>query len=108
MTVDEFAKVLRGDLTLVEDGFYEGNRTGYWARFESKGLRYWYSVSNTSERIAAQLVAEAITAPDRHIQRSKPYHDGEGFEATVRSGRHHYMLGHGNNRARILNRAGRT
>ena len=55
-------------------------------------------MSGTLDRVPPTEVADAITSPHRIVDRSESYKDGRGFEATVRSGGHSYMLGHGNNR----------
>lgn len=100
MTIEKFAAVLRNPKTEVgEDGFYPHLKPrGYWVRLDYGNERYWYSVSGTLDRVPPTEVADAITSPHRIVDRSEPYKDGRRFEATVRSGGHSYMLGHGNNR----------
>ena len=100
MTVDDFAEILRNPRIIVVDGkFYPWDAPrGYRATIQLGEEWYWYSVSQSLDEVTPKQVAEAITARDRRLQRSKPYKNGRGFEATVWSGDHCYMLGHGNNR----------
>jgi hypothetical protein len=98
MTVDDFAKVLLlRDLDLIGDGTYK-NRSGqfgYRAVYSYSGRYYWCSVSGTDTRIAPDEVATAITTSGRIIQSEYPYLNSRGklgFEATVRSGDHSFML----------------
>ncbi|MBZ5699815.1 MAG: hypothetical protein LAN18_14855 [Acidobacteriia bacterium] len=98
MTVDDFAAVLLSrDLDLVQDGNYENKlgQIGYRAIYRNSGCYYWYSVSGTDTRVAPDEVATAITTSGRIIQREYPYLNSrgkQGFEATVRSGDHSFML----------------
>ena len=99
MTVGEFAQAIRsGEVT--DGSFYPWHRPrGYRAAVRVGNLWYWYSVSNTDRKITPAEVADAITdCRLRRIQRSNPYKNGRGFEATVWSGDHCYMLGHGDNK----------
>jgi hypothetical protein len=100
MTVDEFADILRDPRTRVdEEGFYPHSKPrGYRAILECRNLWYWYSVSGTLDRVSPAAVADAITSPQSVMNREGSYKAGRGFEATIRSGGHSYMLGHGNNR----------
>ena len=100
MTVDQFAEILRDPRTRIdEEGLYPHNKPrGYRAILECRNLWYWYSVSGTLNRVTPSDTADAITSPRRLIDREGSYKDGRGFEATVRSGGHSYMLGHGDNR----------
>jgi len=100
-TIEEFAAVLRDpDARVVIDDFYPRfNPRGYRATVECRKLRYWYSVSSTLKEVSPADVAKAITSSDRFVKREKPYNDGCGFEATIKSGGRWYMLGHGDNRA---------
>jgi hypothetical protein len=101
MTVDEFANVLRDPNTrLEEDNFYVSDttgNTGYKATFSRHGLWYWFSISSRTHPMSAKDVADAITHPHRSIAREGSF-KRRGFEATVYSGPHWYMLGHGDNR----------
>jgi hypothetical protein len=105
MTVDNFAEVLRDpNLMIDEESYYISHTTrrpGWRAIVTLGGSWYWYSVSSAADRVSAQEVADAITASDRRISRSGSYKCGAGFEATIRSGAHWFMLGHGNNRPRV-------
>jgi len=104
MTVDIFAKVLRSfNLALVEDGHYCNRlgRTGYRATYKDSCSYYWFSVSNTDAAFALDEVALAITASERVIQRENAYLNRKrstGFEATVLSGGHAFMLNAAPNR----------
>ena len=102
MTVDEFAEVLRNPAAKLEsEGYYPIRKPrGYWAHIEVGGRLYWYSVSSSLEPVSASEVATAITDRFRKIERCGAYKNGSGFEATVWSGEHCYMLGHGDNRSR--------
>jgi hypothetical protein len=105
MTIKEFADVLRHPNTrLAESGTYISKRTGrqgYWAHLEAHDRWYWYSVSSTLQDVSPLAVADAVTSPKCRVDRSEPYKNGKGFEATVRLGGHSYMLGHGSNRPPI-------
>jgi hypothetical protein len=97
MTVDEYAELLRMRLEFVEDGRYTNrdSQTGYRAIYKDARAYYWYSVSVTEVPVAPDEVAQAITDPGRSILREKSYLNAsarQGFEATVRSGEHHFML----------------
>ena len=100
MTVDDFANILRDPAITVEEGslYPWGAPRGYRASLRLGNEWYWYSVSSTLDVVSPKEVADAITSPDRQIQRSGPYKNGRGFEATVWCGERCYMLGHGNNR----------
>lgn len=93
MTVAEYAEILRHpDLKLYEDGWYTSRKKGtqgYRATFSLGKKWYWYSVSDTPEKVSPLEVAEAILLG--RIDRSEPY-KSSGFEATVRQGDHSYML----------------
>jgi hypothetical protein len=98
MTVDDFAAILlsRG-LDLIQDGTYKNKlgEFGYRAVSSNSGRFYWYSVSGTDTRVAPDEVATAITTSGRIIHREYPYLSSRGklgFEATVRSGDHLFML----------------
>lgn len=107
MTVDDFAAVLLlGYLDFVEDGTYKNKvgQIGYRATYKGSGCYYWYSVSATDVRFAPDEVAIGITTSGRVIQREYPYRNGggkQGFEATVRSGDHFFMLNSAPDAARI-------
>jgi hypothetical protein len=98
MTVDDFAAVLlSGCLDLIEDGKYNNKvgQMGYRATYRDSGCYYWYSVSGTETYFAPDEVAVAITTSGRVIQRENSYFNSggkRGFEATVRSGDHSFML----------------
>jgi hypothetical protein len=98
MTVDDFAAVLLSqDIDLIGDGTYKNRvgQIGYRAVYSYSGRYYWYSVSGTETRFAPDEVATAITTSGRIIQREYPYLNRSeklGFEATVRSGDHSFML----------------
>lgn len=98
MTVDEFAQVFSsGTLEFVEDGRYQNQsgQVGYRAIYRDTERYLWFSVSNTEIAIAIDEVAAAITTPDRQIIRENSYwnqYGRQGFEATVRSGEHWFML----------------
>jgi hypothetical protein len=98
MTVDDFAAVLtNGGLEFLADGQYENEfgQVGYRAIYRNSGRYYWFSVSGTDVGFALDEVAQAIISPSREILRAKPYwnrHLQQGFEATVRSGEHYFML----------------
>jgi hypothetical protein len=97
--VDEYAKeLLSTELELVREGFYSNSsgQVGYYAVFSKPNLYIWFSVSATEVRIPARQVATALELPTRSIQRSNPYRNTkgqQGFEATVRSLNHAFMLG---------------
>jgi len=105
MTVEDFAEVMRDPRISVEtESDYLSKKTrrlGYRAILTVGGRWYWYSVSSTEDRVSPVEVASAITSNGRQIERCGTYKDGTGFEATVRSGGHSYMLGHGNNRPAV-------
>ncbi len=98
MTVDEFAETLsRGGLQLVEDGQYQNKfgKIGYRTVYRDPVHYYWFSVSGTDIAFALDEVALAIRAPGRQVMRENPYWNRnlqQGFEATVRSGEHCFML----------------
>jgi hypothetical protein len=125
LAVDAFAEILRTPtIKLGQDGYYPKPKVwqslemqraeaasghasssistpetrGYWADLWLDGLWYHYSVSNTKNKISPVEVAEAIKSPGRIVTRSGPYNEGRGWEATVGSGEHFYMLGHGRNK----------
>ena len=100
MVVDEFAAILRDKTTQVmESGFYhnQNNVPGYWAVVWNRHQWYWFSVSNCGNSMSLNEVATAISAPERSIGREGRYKGGHGYEATIASGGHSYMLGHGRN-----------
>jgi hypothetical protein len=98
MTVDEYAELLvHGRLQFVTDGTYQNKlgQLGYRAIYKNQSAYYWYSVSNTEVSIAPDEVGQAIITPERDVLRENPYfnsHSRQSFEATVRSGDHHFML----------------
>ncbi|MFZ0818800.1 MAG: hypothetical protein WAM91_01940 [Candidatus Acidiferrales bacterium] len=98
MTVDGFAAKLRPEnLVFVDDGQYRNKigRIGYWALYKDSHLYYKFSISNTDATFALNEVAHAITVSDRIIRRENTYQNRReawGFEATVLSGGHAYML----------------
>jgi hypothetical protein len=102
MTVDQFAAILRDRRTaLVCDGWFfnENLQQGYRATLSSQNRWYWFSVSNTDLELAPDEVALAITSPDRELLREGTYRNKKGalgFEATVKSADHYYMLGASN------------
>ncbi|SRR6266702_3477589 len=99
MTVDEYALELQSPaLEFVQEGRYSNafGRVGYRAIYKNAIYYLWYSVSSTESGLAPDEVATAITAPERWIQRENPYFNRKshvGFEATVNSGGHAFMLG---------------
>ena len=99
MTVNQFALALLTEgLDLVREGNYcnRFGQFGYYAIYTSSARFYWYSVSGTDTGFAPDEVAIAITSRTRTVQRELPYWNSRGqrgFEATVRSGGHSYMLG---------------
>ena len=99
MTVDDYADSLSApELGFVQDGQYRNRagQVGYRAIYRDATRYLWFSVSSTEISIAPDEVAAAITAPERLIQRENPYWNGngrQGFEATVHSGGHAFMLG---------------
>ena len=99
MTVDEYALELRSTtLQFVQDGSYANvfGQIGYRAIYRNGIYHVWYSISSTESPFAPDEVAMAITAPARWIQRENPYCNRKGnigFEATVLSGGHAFMLG---------------
>jgi len=102
MTVDDFAEVLRNPAVQVtgQDWYHnqQGQR-GYKATLSLGSDQYWYSVSNTDIAITPGQVAAAILSPSRVVRRENPYDNSSGepgFEATVWSEGHSYMLGAGN------------
>jgi hypothetical protein len=100
MTVDEFAMLISSAKLLeVKSGFYENcdGQRGYFAVYRIPGNCFVkYSVSAVEFPIGPDEVALAIRAPKRWIQRENPYPNRKnniGFEATVWSGGHAFMLG---------------
>lgn len=97
--IDDFAAaMMRSDCTLADTGQYENGscRMGYFASVRSGGKYLWFSVSNSDHPLAPDEVAMAITHRSRQIDRQSFYRNKKGvrgFEATVRSGEHCYMLG---------------
>ncbi len=108
MNVDEYALGLQSPtLQFVEEGSYPNafGQIGYWARYRDATLYLWFSISSTESPFAPDEVAMAITAPTRWIQRENPYPNRKGnigFEATVHSGGHAFMLGAANRRPRFF------
>jgi hypothetical protein len=98
MTVDEFSEILRDrKLEFVSDGWYQNQfgQKGYRAIYRDPARYYWFSVSGTETPFALDEVALAIRTPGRQITREYPYRNRnqqQGFEATVRSGEHSFML----------------
>jgi hypothetical protein len=96
--IDDFARAMtRSDCTLADAGRYENgySRKGYFAKIRSGNKHLSFSVSNCDNSLAPNEVATAITHPNRHIYRQGYYRNKKGvrgFEATVRSGEHFYML----------------
>jgi hypothetical protein len=101
MTVNAFAAALLEEgLQFVSAGTYrnKAGTAGYKAIYRNARSYFWYSVSATDATFSPAKVAQAITAPRKKIQREFPYVNGTGnlgFEATVRSGDHSFMLGAG-------------
>jgi hypothetical protein len=100
MNVEEYAFLVSLPYLLeVKSGFYLNCRRqrGYFACYRLPGGCFVkYSVSATELPVAPDEVATAIQAPGRWIQRQNPYSNrknNEGFEATVYSGGHAFMLG---------------
>ena len=99
MTVDEYAlRVKSPTLEFLQEGSYPNafEQVGYWARYRDGTLYLWYSISSTEAAFAPDEVAMAVTAPTRWIQRQNPYCNRKGnigFEATVLSDGHAFMLG---------------
>ena len=99
MKVDEYALELQSRaLGFVQEGHYSNafGQVGYRAIYRNGIYYLWYSVSSTESAFAPDEVAAAITAPKRWIQRENPYFNRKGnvgFEATVNSGGHAFMLG---------------
>ena len=99
MTVDEFADAISSpDLQQVESGFYSNcwGQLGYFACYRGPNGYFKFSVSATESPIAPDEVAVALRAAGSWVQRAKPYSNRkgqEGFEATVHSGGHAFMLG---------------
>jgi hypothetical protein len=108
MTVDAFALGLKSPkLQFVQDGYYiskTSGQVGYWAIYRNGEFYMWYSISATESSFAPDEVMVAITAPTRWVQRENPYDnkkENKGFEATVRSGGHAFMLGANSRRRRF-------
>jgi hypothetical protein len=101
MTVDDFSEVLCSrKLEFVSEGWFENRfgQMGYWATYRDPSRYLWFSISATEIPFALDEVAVAIRAPERRITREYPYwnwnrNQQQGFEATVRSGEHSFMLG---------------
>jgi hypothetical protein len=99
MKVDEYALELQSRaLGFVQEGHYSNafGQVGYRAIYRNAIYYLWYSVSSTESAVAPDEVAAAITAPKRWIQRENLYVNRKGnvgFEATVNSGGHAFMLG---------------
>jgi len=99
MIVDEYALELQSPaLGFEQEGRYSNafGQVGYRAIYRNAIYYLWYSVSSTESAFAPDEVATAITAPNRWIQRENPYFNKKGnvgFEATVNSGGHSFMLG---------------
>ena len=98
-SIDDFATaMLRSDCTLAGAGEYVNAnlRQGHFSRVHSGGKSFWFSVSNADHTLAPDEVATAITHRNREICRQGYYYNkkgARGFEATVRSGDHCFMLG---------------
>ncbi len=99
MTLEKYAAVLRGiEHAPYNEGSYISHTTGrlgYRACFQVGGNWYWYSVSNTTEKIPPSAVADAIT--HGKCRRAGRY-NAEGFEATISFGGHSYMIEMGSNK----------
>jgi hypothetical protein len=99
VTVDEFAEVLVSEsLQFIQEGHYSNSdgQTGYRAIYRDSERYLWFSVSGTEITLAPDEVAVAIQARGRWVQRENPYFNRngqQGFEATVHSGGHAFMLG---------------
>jgi len=110
MTVDEYALELQsGALGFVQEGRYSNaiGQVGCRAIYRNAIYYLWYSVSSTESAFAPDEVATAITASKRWIQRENPYFNRKGnvgFEATVNSGGHAFMLGAADRPPRFLGR----
>jgi hypothetical protein len=98
VTVDEYAEALvsRG-LQFIQDGQYRNGfgQAGYRAIYRDAERYLWFSVSGMETSLAPDEVAMAIRANGRWIQRENPYlnrNGQQGFEATVHSGGHAFML----------------
>jgi hypothetical protein len=98
VTVDEFAEVLgSGRLQFILEGHYSNSygQVGYRAIYKDADRYFWFSVSATEISLAPDEVAMAIRANGRWVQREYPYlnrNGQQGFEATVHSGGHAFML----------------
>jgi hypothetical protein len=98
VTVDEYAEALVSNgLQFVQDGQYSNafGQLGYRAIYRCAERYLWFSVSSTETPLAPDEVAVAIRASGRWIQRENPYlnrNGRQGFEATVHSGGHAFML----------------
>jgi hypothetical protein len=98
LTVDEFAEALISEgVQFVLEGYYSNSygQIGYRAIYRDADRYLWFSVSSTEVSLAADEVATAIRARGRWVQRENPYLNRkgqQGFEATVLSGGHAFML----------------
>jgi hypothetical protein len=98
MTVDEFAEMLLDPgLEFVAEGHYvnRDGRTGYRAVYKHPQTYYWYSVSGAEAAIEPDEVAQAVMHPSRTVLRENTYFNRSGkhgFEATVSSAEHWFML----------------
>jgi hypothetical protein len=104
MTLEKYADVLRG-IKDSDSPFHEGDyvshttgRSGYRACYQVGSAWYWYSVSDTADRISPSGVVQAIVSGQ--CQRAGPF-KGNGFEATVRFDGHSYMLNMGSKKPRL-------
>lgn len=97
MTLKEYAAVLRmiGDIAPYHEGEYLSRTTGrpgYRACYQVGQNWFWYSVSNITNIVSPQIVADAI---EKGVCQREGSFKGNGFEATVRFDGHSYMLNMG-------------
>jgi hypothetical protein len=99
VTVDQFAEALVSErVQFIQEGHYSNSygQIGYRAIYRDPERYLWFSVSATETSLAPDEVAMAIRASGRWVQRANPYlnrNGQQGFEATVLSGGHAFMLG---------------
>jgi len=98
MTIDDVAMLLRSPARqLLRQGFYsnQSGQSGYFAEYQVLDGFVKYSVSATDFPFAPDEVFMAITGPRRWIQRANRYCNKRGragFEATVHSAGHAFMI----------------